>query len=511
MSVTVLFLTPLALEYQAVSRHLTDRKAVVKEGAAYETGRFQGRYCDYTIVVREPGMRNTDMALATERAIQHWSPEIAILCGIAGGIKDLRIGDVAIAKSAFNYDSGKESEDGFLPRPVEYHFSEELLAYAQLVQRSDDWKKRTVDGAAQATVHLASVAAGDKVVAAVGNATYERVTQFLSHCKFLEMEAAGFGLAVQRHRKIHAMVVRGISDMCKAKSETDKEEENWQERAAERASAVGMEVLFELNANQFITTTHMDIKDIVKGVYDVLFPAALKEISSDFADAVNGDIRALWQRVKPIFIEEVKELASSPGDADAQADVRNKLKKAMEADAGLKEELEGLLGRVKKVTDEASISVVNSKNVIAGSSITVGGDFRVGDSKVTNNVEIQDASGRDKIVQSGNGNVQSSGSTLTVNQFFGDHNLKPAIKKLDVPNELKETLHNFIQKAMPEQALDHLAKYSKMNSGGIAPEILILSDRWQDLSYKIRMGIISHENSILNRNQIVNALVEIIQ
>lgn len=254
MPVTVLLMTPLPLEYAAISRHLTDRKAVVKDGAAYETGRFDGQHHAYTIVVREPGMKNIDMALATERAIQHWSPDIAILCGIAGGIKDVQKGDVAIAKSAFNYDSGKESDNGFLPRPVEYHFSEELLAYAQLVQRSDDWKKHTSDGASTAQVHIASVAAGDKVVAAVENATYERITQFLSHCKFLEMEAAGFGLAVQRHRNVHALVVRGISDLCKAKSETDKEEENWQERAAERAAAVAIEVLWILDGKSILQT-----------------------------------------------------------------------------------------------------------------------------------------------------------------------------------------------------------------------------------------------------------------
>lgn len=245
--VTVLILTPLQVEYAAVSRHLSDKQNIVKDGAVYEVGKFIGKYHAYNVVIREPGMKNLDMALATERAIQHFKPQIAFLTGIAGGIKDVKIGDVAIAQSAFNYDAGKESENGFLPRPIEYHFSEDLLAFAQLVQRSEAWKKRTSDGAEQASVHIASVAAGDKVVAAVNNTTYERITQFLSHCKFLEMEAAGFGLAVQRHRNIHALVVRGISDMCKKKEKTDKAPVNWQERAAERASGVVMEMLDRLD------------------------------------------------------------------------------------------------------------------------------------------------------------------------------------------------------------------------------------------------------------------------
>jgi nucleoside phosphorylase len=380
MEISVLILTPLPVEFNAVSRHLTDKRSMVKEGAAYEIGRFRGQHYDYTVVLREPGMRNTDMALATERAIQHWSPDIAILCGIAGGIKDIKKGDVAIARSAFNYDSGKEAENGFLPRPVEYHFSEELLAYAQLVQRSDNWKKRCADGAPDATIHIASVAAGDKVVAAVENATYERITQFLSHCKFLEMEAAGFGLAVQRHRDLHALVVRGISDLCAGKAESDQESVDWQAVAAERASGVSFELLHTLNASHFIQTTHtaMDTKDLVKTIYDILFPAALKEIGNDFADAANNDIRAIWKKVKPLFIEEVEELAKSPDDPDAQAGVRNKLKKAVEGDAGFREELEGLLNKMGAAKGGSSTSVMNSKNVVTG-TITTGGNVNIGD------------------------------------------------------------------------------------------------------------------------------------
>lgn len=251
-TLTALIMTPLRLEYEAMRRHLSGGEQWVEEGDAYDKGHFQGKHYAYEVIIAEPGMKNTDMALATERAIQRFKPQIAILCGIAGGIRDVRIGDVAIAKSAFNYDAGKESDNGFLPRPAEYHFSDELLAYAQLVQRSDTWRQRTRDRAPEAQIHIASVAAGDKVVAAVHNTTFQRLEQFLSHCKFLEMEAAGFGLAVQRYRNVHALVVRGISDMCADKGETDRAAENWQEVAAERASAVVGEVMWMLGSNAFL-------------------------------------------------------------------------------------------------------------------------------------------------------------------------------------------------------------------------------------------------------------------
>lgn len=106
-TLTTLIMTPLRLEYEAMRRHLSGGEMWVEDGDVYDKGHFQGKHYAYEVIIAEPGMKNTDMALATERAIQRFNPQIAILCGIAGGIKDVRIGDVAIAKSAFNYDAGK--------------------------------------------------------------------------------------------------------------------------------------------------------------------------------------------------------------------------------------------------------------------------------------------------------------------------------------------------------------------------------------------------------------------
>jgi len=486
---TVLILTPLPLEYEAVSRHLTDKKSIVKEGAAYEIGRFKGRHHDYEVVVREPGMKNVDMALAAERAIQHWQPQIALLIGIAGGIKDLKIGDVAIAKSAFNYDSGKESDNGFLPRPVEYTFSEELLAYAQVVQRSDHWKKRTTDGASNASVLIASVAAGDKVVAAVNNSTFQRIEQFLSHTKFLEMEAAGFGLAIQRHRNIHALVIRGISDLCAGKGETDKG--NWQVVAAERAAAVGFELLEALDCSSFIkvSLSEMELTELVKSIYDHVLPAVL-----DGGEKLSGPIQAIWGKIGPFVTKEVEKLIKDPGNGDRQAAVRTKLEDELEEQASLQQELTQLIETLKSKHGDAGISIVNSKNVIAGSITSR--NLHVGDI-VKKSHKSRDQVGRDKV--------------LITNNYTNVEPLSSKIQnKIIIPDDLKAELQKLIQNGRPEQALDKLAIFSKEHSMALPHEVLALSDRWQDMAYKIRMGLISHENAVLNRNQIVNALIHII-
>ncbi|MEI6410573.1 MAG: hypothetical protein WCR52_14380 [Bacteroidota bacterium] len=248
---TVLILTPLPLEYDAVSKHLSgERETIFKDAAAFDIGSFTGQHHTYKVIVREPGMKNIDMALATDRAIVEFNPQIVLLIGIAGGVKDVKIGDVLIATKAYGYESGKEDTDGFKSRPAVESFSGELLARAQVVRRQGNWKKRCDDGATEASIFIGPIAAGDKVVAGINNPTYQRIKEHYNDTLGLEMEAIGFATALQGHRKIHGLAIRGISDLCENKSETDKQ--NSQPLAAEHAAAVGFELLDMLNAADFI-------------------------------------------------------------------------------------------------------------------------------------------------------------------------------------------------------------------------------------------------------------------
>lgn len=48
---TVLILTPLPLEYEAVSPYLTGkRETMIEEAAVYEVGNFVGKYHTYAVV-----------------------------------------------------------------------------------------------------------------------------------------------------------------------------------------------------------------------------------------------------------------------------------------------------------------------------------------------------------------------------------------------------------------------------------------------------------------------------
>jgi len=256
--VTVLILTPLPVEFDAVIRFLDNREEpAVIDTAAYESGKFTGKHHEYRVVVCEPGMKNVDMALATERAIRHCNPQIVLLSGIAGGVKDVAIGDVVVAKKVYSYEGGKEDADGFKARPAAESFSAQLLAYAQLRSRRDDWKKRSPDTSSSAKIFLGPIAAGEKVVADINNPTWQRIKLHYNDTIALEMEAHGFATALMGHRDVHGLAVRGISDMCEGKSESDKH--NWQPVAAAHAAAFLFDILYELNASGFINLQNQNI------------------------------------------------------------------------------------------------------------------------------------------------------------------------------------------------------------------------------------------------------------
>lgn len=385
---TVLILTPLALEFDAVVKFLSDRQPPVYfDQAAYEQGTLVGRYHTYTVVVRRTGMKNVDVALCTERAIQHFNPRIALLVGIAAGIKDVRIGDVLIADKAYGYESGKEDADGrFKARPLVEPLSGELLARAEALGRGTAWKRRTHDGAPEARIFIGPIAAGEKVIASVDNPSYQRLKTHFNDTLGLELESIGFATTLRGHRDIHGLIIRGISDLCEGKAEADKG--NGRELAAERAAAVAMELLGELDYSTFISPT-MDTKMLAREICTLLTtpPERLQEYRNDFAQAKPPEIRQIWEKIKPLVLDEVEELARDAADMAAKGALEMKLRKAVEGDAGLGTTLSALLDKAR--AQDGAITVVQSKNVIAGSTITVGGDFRVGD-----NIHVGDGNNR---------------------------------------------------------------------------------------------------------------------
>ena len=78
------------------------------------------------------------MKLKVNEAISSLSPKYVFLAGIAGGIKDPKIGDIVIGTKAYFYEGGKETNKGFVARPrIIENKSHELLKIANSIWFDD--------------------------------------------------------------------------------------------------------------------------------------------------------------------------------------------------------------------------------------------------------------------------------------------------------------------------------------------------------------------------------------
>lgn len=235
-------LTALEVETRAVLRHLHDVQEETVKQTVFHVGRFEV----WEIAVGECGPGNIRTALTVERAIDHFSPEVACFVGVAGGVKDVSIGDVVVATKVYGYESGKDEEGGFRPRPEislpAYIFEQR----ARAVRLKDRWKAR-LDAQFNnggANIRVGPIAAGEKVVRSVRSATAKFLRAEYGDALAVEMEGRGFLDGVHINHPVQGCLVRGISDLLDNKDQTD--EAGSQAVAADAASAVIYEMLATL-------------------------------------------------------------------------------------------------------------------------------------------------------------------------------------------------------------------------------------------------------------------------
>src|SRR5712691_4663740 len=109
-------LTAIPTEYQAVRSHLQDLREVIHKGTVYEKGKFIAEGGQYEVGIAQIRAGNARAAAEAERAIACFNPRIAFFVGVAGGLKDVRLGDVVVATKVYGYEAGK-AEITFRPRP----------------------------------------------------------------------------------------------------------------------------------------------------------------------------------------------------------------------------------------------------------------------------------------------------------------------------------------------------------------------------------------------------------
>lgn len=280
-------LTAISSEFQAVQAHLTETYEVRHpQGTIYEQGHF---ICpdqsSWSVGIVQIGSGNTTAAFETERAVNFFKPSVLLFVGVAGGLKDVRVGDVVAATKVYGYESGK-SEREFEPRPDVGESSYPMVQRALAEARRKNWLERLNYDPTSASpcAYVGAIAAGEKVIASKRSEIYRFLRSAYGDALAVEMEGRGFLRAAHAHEGVNALIVRGISDLLDGKSGADSA--GYQEVAAHAASAFAFEVLANLESSsaekigQFILVFSGTIQDVDKARAQAIV-SHLREISKD--------------------------------------------------------------------------------------------------------------------------------------------------------------------------------------------------------------------------------------
>ncbi|MEM9217045.1 MAG: hypothetical protein AAGD25_22190 [Cyanobacteria bacterium P01_F01_bin.150] len=307
-------LTALPVEYLAVRTHLSNlQEEMHPQGTIYERGTFAASEKIWEVGIAEVGMGNAETAVEAERAIAYFKPDFLFFVGIAGGIKDVAIGDVVAATKIYSYESGKVGEH-FFSRPTLGQSAHALVQRARAEARKGEWVRRLSSSPAfQPRVFVAPIAAGEKIVASKKSDTFNFIRTSYNDVIAIEMEGFGFLKAAFAYPNIKAIVIRGISDLIEHKNSDMPEsgqvpEQVRQEKASLHAGAFAFELLAKLHiqSSQQLLVPEPSIKSNISASLDpttlqhfVVILRPLLRNESDrrpfFMQALGSDIPVLNQ------------------------------------------------------------------------------------------------------------------------------------------------------------------------------------------------------------------------
>jgi nucleoside phosphorylase len=247
----VVILTALSVEYQAVRSYLVNPQKEVNnpQGSIYERGKFTANAQDWDVGIAEVGTGNTNAHRETEWAITYFNPDIIFFVGIAGGIKDVEIGDVVVATKVYYYESVKVEDEDVSSRPELEKSHSDLVKQAKYEADSKQWLRCCPNTSElKPRVFVAPIASGEKVIAAKNTDTFRFLRKHYNDAIAVEMEGFGFLRAVSAYPNIKAIVIRGVSDLIDYKNDSSIEtEEIRQEKASIHASVFAFGLLSKLD------------------------------------------------------------------------------------------------------------------------------------------------------------------------------------------------------------------------------------------------------------------------
>jgi len=226
----ILVLTALGVERDAVINHLSDVKVErhPEVGTDYHRGYITGSRTSDSIdvVLGRTDQTNINAALETERALQYYQPSHAFYVGVAGGLKDVRVGDIVIGTDVLGFERGKAEEKMFKPRPQFGTSSYDLERAANTFAGSSSWKAistslNDAQFAPEISVFSGTIASGEKVDASYKSDLHKYIKTIASHALAIEMEGLGFLTVCRTRPSVRCLLLRGISDLVNDKGKMD--------------------------------------------------------------------------------------------------------------------------------------------------------------------------------------------------------------------------------------------------------------------------------------------------
>lgn len=224
---TIVIQTAIPLEQQAIVNKLSDVVDYLHpvSKTIYKVGNYLYKGNKLQIVVGKTNQTNINAAIETERIIQHFDPTYIFFVGVAGGLKDVKIGDIVIGSDVYGYERGKAKNE-FLMRPQFGFSSYELEQQAVNFSSSDAWEKQSSLLINQKfhdkiLTFTGTIASGEKVVGSIDSELHKFLKKNCSHALAVEMEGLGFLEACRPYPLIKSLLIRGISDLVDGKEIAD--------------------------------------------------------------------------------------------------------------------------------------------------------------------------------------------------------------------------------------------------------------------------------------------------
>ena len=241
-----LIVTALQLERRAVRAHLDGFDTRAVGAAMVDIGRFAVGAAALRVGVIECGPGNVDVAALTATTAMNLKPRVVLMVGVAGGLKDMRIGDVVASRKIYWAEPGKSEDDLIRPRPDLGPVSVELVQIAMTVAADDSWQSRRLGAAVDAPrprSRVAPIVVGERVVASSQSGDARRIRATFSDAVAVAMEDVGVAKAAAV-AGVAALAIRAVSDLLDGKAAADAT--GSQPIAAANAAAFAFELLARL-------------------------------------------------------------------------------------------------------------------------------------------------------------------------------------------------------------------------------------------------------------------------